>query len=578
MSKQTLLMLSFLATAAMSHQRAEAFEGTASVSIQSVTVDFDGSIEPPGDLVRIVIADHGQPDQQDVTVVEVRAFAAPDDKSGNLTPVRSSNPDTQDKDGNFLRRQSVDINKEQLTKLEMVIPFGDLVMERGQYRFGYEVTCLQNQTRIYSTATPLSTLVITDEPRTQIAQVIRQDVEAKEIIPIQVFQDGKLAEDSVTVTVVRQISKTQLVNVNIPHGFIRHHTYAATYSPGNHTTNNPDIPFVPSTEQSILYATNRDIVNANARDASRFGRGIDPDLHYGSCLVTVPVNHRQGTQEDQPWWHFGLKSPDEFFSVDALSSLTLEDWYKNLGENPNDVLLYVHGFQNSFEDGALRLGQIGYDIRFAGQLVLYSWASAATLPLQSQYDTDAERAGQSVDGLRSVLETLVENRRTNGRPDAKIHIVAHSMGNQVLLQAVNALVQGNALGADESPFGHVVFAAPDVDPTDFRNLCPALVHRSRSLTMYYCADDIALKASYAAHDKHTRVGQAPVVFGDGSPYNVDAQNVGTSFFALNHAYIANSPRLLTDLELLLNENSPPVKRPTLRPAGKYKEYDIWKFP
>ncbi|MFX7906697.1 alpha/beta hydrolase, partial [Acinetobacter baumannii] len=43
----------------------------------------------------------------------------------------------------------------------------------------------------------------------------------------------------------------------------------------------------------------------------------------------------------------------------------------------HDVLVFVHGYNVSFEDAARRAGQLAVDLKFGGRTLLYSWASAA---------------------------------------------------------------------------------------------------------------------------------------------------------------------------------------------------------
>jgi esterase/lipase superfamily enzyme len=43
--------------------------------------------------------------------------------------------------------------------------------------------------------------------------------------------------------------------------------------------------------------------------------------------------------------------------------------------NPDEALVFIHGFNNSFEDALRRAGQLAYDLRFDGPVFAFSWSS-----------------------------------------------------------------------------------------------------------------------------------------------------------------------------------------------------------
>ena len=84
----------------------------------------------------------------------------------------------------------------------------------------------------------------------------------------------------------------------------------------------------------------------------------------------------------------------------SLSSIGLGDWslegiepvarLSDLlppGGEPRDVLLYVHGFNTTFETAALDAARLSDGIRFRGQTMLFSWPSKAKL-----FETNAKGA------------------------------------------------------------------------------------------------------------------------------------------------------------------------------------------
>ena len=85
-----------------------------------------------------------------------------------------------------------------------------------------------------------------------------------------------------------------------------------------------------------------------------------------------------------------------------------------------DVLLYIHGYRETFESAAVSAAELADGVGFRGTPGLFSWPSAgATL----DYAYDRESAMWSRDALENLLLTMAQSS-SGGR----VHIVAHSMG------------------------------------------------------------------------------------------------------------------------------------------------------
>ena len=98
-----------------------------------------------------------------------------------------------------------------------------------------------------------------------------------------------------------------------------------------------------------------------------------------------------------------------------------------------DVLLYVHGYRESFESAAVSAAQLSDGIGFRGATALLTWPSAAST---FNYVGDRESAMWSRDALEDLL-TAVAGTPSGGR----VHIVAHSMGTLLTLETLACCVQ-----------------------------------------------------------------------------------------------------------------------------------------
>ena len=96
-----------------------------------------------------------------------------------------------------------------------------------------------------------------------------------------------------------------------------------------------------------------------------------------------------------------------------------------------DVLIYVHGFKQTFETAALDAAHLSDAIKFRGRTMAFSWPSKAGL---FDYAYDRDSAVFSRDDFEHLLSSIVST------PGASpVHIVAHSMGTMLALENMRQL-------------------------------------------------------------------------------------------------------------------------------------------
>jgi esterase/lipase superfamily enzyme/Tfp pilus assembly protein PilF len=216
----------------------------------------------------------------------------------------------------------------------------------------------------------------------------------------------------------------------------------------------------------------------------------------------------------------------------------------------NQALLFVHGYNMSFDDAVRRAGQIAYDLDFDGPTFVFSWPSRQRL---FGYLEDHETIDIATEHLREFLQSVVAELKA-----AKVHLIAHSMGNLVLLRALGATGPASDLSA---PIGEIVSAAPDVDPTTFRRFATRIKAGGGNLTVYASAADWALRVSGWFRSK-PRVGyvlQGKPVLTPGVD-TIDITRAGMSLFAINHDVYASSPIVIGDMRRILAGDRPPHER------------------
>jgi len=163
----------------------------------------------------------------------------------------------------------------------------------------------------------------------------------------------------------------------------------------------------------------------------------------------------------------------------------------------SDVLIYVHGYNETFESAATNAGQLSHTLQFAGRTALFAWPSGGKL---LDYAYDRESALWSRDGFVQVLKALAANP-TVGR----IHIVAHSMGSFLTLETLRELRDSADVSAR---LGAIVFASPDVDIDTFEQAVSKLGPLAQRMTLIVDPGDRALAISSRLAGGVARAGTA----------------------------------------------------------------------
>jgi len=316
-------------------------------------------------------------------------------------------------------------------------------------------------------------------------------------------------------------------------------------------------------ERVVYFATNRSLMPATG-DRLQFGTDVAPNTTLGSCLVNIPLrSHHKGDLETPGWLSQGDAS--QYFSVDATQQADSAQLLTALGSD--DVLVFVHGFLNTFDDAVLRSAQLRYDIGFPGQVISFCWPSLGDL---SKYDDDARHAAASADALVELLKTLIQAPTAGKR---KVHVFAHSLGNRIVLNAIYTLVSREGISTADKPLGQIILAAPDVGASDFNYLVDYSIDASSRVTYYFSNLDSALRVSQK-QNSYQPVGLYP--YFERGLDTICADHTDTSF--IGHSYYADSDRVLSDLQLILVRGLAPAERmPPLAGNEAIFGHTYWSF-
>lgn len=354
------------------------------------------------------------------------------------------------------------------------------------------------------------------------------------------------------------------------------------------------LPWAPNNRVPVLYATNRARTGSSMPELFYGNRLVDREdrdnLQRGVAVVQVPPQREVG-EVARPGWvrvtlqrvtgsaPFQAMGMEPVVAADPLRHFRFEAVPQELdaaafaqtlrkalqgGADRHEAVLYVHGYANDFADAAFRTAQMVRDLARPGfELVplMFSWPSDPGL-LKADYEEAQRRAEASGYDLARFLQEVAQHSDIG-----TVHLVAHSMGSEVLSHALLRLgeagLRAELQGRSVPRFRQIVFAAPDVTPRLFRERIAPAILAQHSVTAYGTRDDLPLWFSTRINER-PRMGQAersvPCVD------TVDLTAVASGL--LRHSSWAETPRVLDDLRLLLRDNLAPAQRGlSARPAG-----------
>src|SRR5690606_24954777 len=201
-----------------------------------------------------------------------------------------------------------------------------------------------------------------------------------------------------------------------------------------------------------------------------------------------------------------------------------------------------------------------------------SWPSKGELGVQD-YSYDRESAQAAEPYFREFLELVVQ-----GTGAKSISLIAHSMGNQLLLPVLRDLRRS---APEDVRISQVILAAPDVDRDTFEFLAREIQGVSKGVTLFAASNDRALAASRQFWGGVPRAGDVP----PGGPIvvpgvdTIDVTAINTEMFSLNHSGYAEKTELLNDIRLLIQTGErPPERRIPILERVTTSAGAFWRYP
>lgn len=293
--------------------------------------------------------------------------------------------------------------------------------------------------------------------------------------------------------------------------------------------------------ETVLVASTRVFENGD------WGSDRLEGLSFVGFDVNIPPDREPGQVE--PARDGRIPDPTEDFLVTRAEALdgpsafraTLQRELATRPANEREVMVFIHGFNNTFADGLYRTAQIRHDFDIPGVAVHYAWPSAGNA-LGYAYDRDSALFAR--DGLERLLREIAASGSN------RIVLVAHSLGSSVTMEALRQLRIG---GRDDviSRISGVILMSPDVDIDLFRSQAMRIDPLPQPFVIFTSQRDRALRISAAITGQRSRLGNLGTVE-DVADLNVTLIDISEfqsgARDGLNHFTVATSPAMIQLLQ------------------------------
>lgn len=325
---------------------------------------------------------------------------------------------------------------------------------------------------------------------------------------------------------------------------------------------------------TVYFATNRNPNRKTNPDSfgGEFNTASVDSLRFGRA----EISKRRGT--------FELRSVSvmpESLARDpgksVLGSSTLFQDLRTSMEDGVDTLAFIHGYNVSFEEAMITGARIldKYDAQHAINVVVFTWPSDGSMVPFLAYKRDRTDAAASAPAFARALMKLQDFLRSIRRGDecfARIHLMAHSMGNYVLR---NGLQEAKRVGSIARIFDQIFLMAADEDDDSFEldyKLRP-LPTLGQGVNVYFNRGDTALVISDRTKSNPTRLGSQ----GPREPLNVPATvtNIDVSEVVeglIEHSYFVDHDRTVNDVVEVMRGQVPQDQLPGRRYVASQNRY------
>lgn len=312
----------------------------------------------------------------------------------------------------------------------------------------------------------------------------------------------------------------------------------------------------------------------------------------------------------------GATSEDEQLAF--LSSLK-EDVQNSASKS---VMLYVHGFNQTFDQATLTAAQIAVDMSYSteddrisreietadlayGVPVIFSWPNSESFVA---YGIDRENVAASAPDFAKLLDLLIDEVGAR-----QVNIIIHSMGNRLFINGLRNYAERYVATASGHPELRIIHAAADLNHREYLNAMrkfeDSLLASNKAnlrpyVTVYASRNDTALRASRVAinaglrcrlgkisnwcpiinfpkrfEGRYNAIDASGFVLYDTIPEDASfTDEVANAIFKdYGHSYFENAPQILADTGCEFARLGPSTKPRALKKVHR-REFLFGKAP
>jgi esterase/lipase superfamily enzyme len=295
-----------------------------------------------------------------------------------------------------------------------------------------------------------------------------------------------------------------------------------------------------ASQVDMLVATTRGLASPPDMFSGSRGR----ELSFANITVSIPPDSARKVGDVQWPSRVPGDPATEFVTLkaDVIDRKQALAWFNRaVARVPKRrVLVFIHGFNNRFEDAVFRFAQIVHDSQAPVVPVLFTWPSRGSI---LAYGYDRESSTWSRNALETMLKAIARDPSVG-----EISILAHSMGNVVTLEALRQMAIRDGRVAPK--IRNVILAAPDVDVDLAREAVMEMGPNRPNVTLLVSQDDRALAVSRRVWGDSVRLG---AIDPDAEPYRSEMKQSDITVVnltalsaddSLNHNKFATSPEVV----------------------------------
>ena len=295
---------------------------------------------------------------------------------------------------------------------------------------------------------------------------------------------------------------------------------------------------IGTTRVTMLVATTR---KPSEDPGKLFSGDRGTAISLNSVDVSIPPDRNRKIGEVQ-WPSRMPPNPQKEFAVTQVDKVESEgkalDWYRRNRNKRHQVIIFVHGFNNTYADAVFRFAQIVHDSGTDAAPILFTWPSRGRV---FDYLYDKESANYSRRALEDLILQAVKS------PDVSdVTILAHSMGGWLAAEAL----RGVAMREKSIPakVRNVVLASPDIDIDVFRRQFTEMGPKRPHFVILTSNHDKALEVSGWLSGGIKRLGGSDLrpyapLFNELGVSVIDTSAIATND-PLGHNAFADSPEIV----------------------------------